>query len=266
MVVIDVAAIGVYGSAQPDWRMTAAAALLTAAAATVAGGVLGLTCSAPRGGRDADGSALEQVGDWLTKIAIGVALTQFGAISAAAGRLFRTLGPMLGDGPGAIAFAGGLVCFTLPAGFLTGWLFGRLLLRPVRLDGDGPAGGGVPAGFGIERATELEQIMVEARRTARSLRLDPDDVGALLRQSTDGQRATALAFMQARQELTDIDALAVVLARPLSGFEHGQALALATQVLPYLAAPDAERLRQAARGGTAEHPAGAAGTHTVQLP
>jgi hypothetical protein len=296
---VGLASIGLYSSDQPQWRQSASAALLVAIAAAGAGALLGLLFAVPHPAWDGPStdpaathrptrSQLEQISDWLTKILIGVALTQAPGIAGDAGGLFGWLGPMLGTGGTAVVYAGGLVIFATVTGFMIGWIFGRFLLdrdaprtrRPAasvalieaaavaQRNGDAVTAaalrgraidlsGGAPGaraelevmrpGLTSQPTERLEQIMVEARRTARALRLDPEDVAAMLRDHAEGQRATALAFMQAKQELTDIDAVAAVLAAPRSIFEQHQALRLAVQVLPYLSLPDADRLRSAAR-------------------
>ena len=71
---------------------------------------------------------LEQISDWLTKILVGVGLTQFALIVRAAGRLFASLAPSFGGGEVGTAFAGALILYMITLGFSTGWLFTRLFL------------------------------------------------------------------------------------------------------------------------------------------
>jgi hypothetical protein len=71
---------------------------------------------------------LEQISDWLTKILVGVGLTQFALIVRAAGRLFAGLAPSFGGGEVGTAFAGALILYMITFGFSTGWLFTRLFL------------------------------------------------------------------------------------------------------------------------------------------
>jgi hypothetical protein len=71
---------------------------------------------------------LEQISDWLTKILVGVGLTQFGEILSGAGRLFATVGPSLGAGSAATVFAGGIILYSIATGFAVGWLFTSLHL------------------------------------------------------------------------------------------------------------------------------------------
>jgi hypothetical protein len=134
------------------WR-TLSIGLVVAAAASLAGGLAGfifgvprvLAVDGPRAGSPGAGPArstivantnLEQISDWLTKILVGVGLTQFGAIAAGARRLFGALAPALGGGEVATVFAGGLVTYSAVFGFITGWLYTRLLLGGAMADAD----------------------------------------------------------------------------------------------------------------------------------
>ncbi|MEV0132515.1 hypothetical protein AB0H83_29130 [Dactylosporangium sp. NPDC050688] len=71
---------------------------------------------------------LEQISDWLTKILVGVGLTQFAAIASFGGRVVDSVAPALGGGPAAKVFAGALLVYAIGFGFVTGWLYTRLLL------------------------------------------------------------------------------------------------------------------------------------------
>jgi hypothetical protein len=138
---VGVAAVVAYAAqAEPVLRV-GAVGVMTAAAATAAGGLVGflfgipraLTSSRPedtRPGRTryAGNTNLEQVSDWLTKILVGVGLTQLGSIRAGGGDLVRALAPSLGGGPAAAPFAGTLVAYFLVVGFLGTWLMTRRFL------------------------------------------------------------------------------------------------------------------------------------------
>jgi hypothetical protein len=105
------------------------------------GGLIGILFGVPRSiitEQKADGSPapsigantnLEQISDWLTKIIVGVALTQFGAIKRGAGQLFHSLAPTVGGGSGASGFVGSIVVYFVVVGFLIGWLYARLRLN-----------------------------------------------------------------------------------------------------------------------------------------
>lgn len=96
---------------------------------------------------------LEQISDWLTKILVGVGLTQFGSIASGAGRLIGNIAPAFGDGPDANVFTGGLGIFSIAFGFVTGWLYTRLLLGGAMAQADRRA----TARDLIEAAKDAEQ-------------------------------------------------------------------------------------------------------------
>jgi hypothetical protein len=108
---------------------------------------------------------LEQISDWLTKILVGVGLTQFVPIVKAAGQLFTGLAPSFGGGEVGAAFAGGLVLYMVTYGFATGWLFTRLFLGRAMAAADR----GAAALDLMEMAERAEQAGdEEAARTFRS--------------------------------------------------------------------------------------------------
>ncbi|GAA3103263.1 hypothetical protein JOF29_003480 [Kribbella aluminosa] len=95
-----------------------------------AGGDAAVPATAAVGALSAVGANtnLEQISDWLTKILVGVGLTQFAAIKREAAQLFHSLAPALGNGNGRASFAGSVVIYFFVVGFLTGWLYARLRL------------------------------------------------------------------------------------------------------------------------------------------
>jgi len=127
--------------------------LVVAAAAAFTGALFGFIFGVPRvlasdrpQGRSSSlygGSApivantnLEQISDWLTKILVGVGLTQFALIVKAANRLFAGLSPSFGGGEVGTAFAGALILYMITFGFATGWLFTRLFLGRAMASAD----------------------------------------------------------------------------------------------------------------------------------
>lgn len=140
-----------------SWRLdepttATATGLVLAAAGTISGALIGFIFGVPRvltgeavrgehNGRRARSliaanTNLEQISDWLTKILVGVGLTQFRALAGAAGRLFRSLGPAFGGGAGGTAFAGALLIYSAALGFVMGWLFSRLFLGQAMAQAD----------------------------------------------------------------------------------------------------------------------------------
>jgi hypothetical protein len=69
------------------------------------------------------------VSDWLTKIVVGVTLTQFNAIPDWLKDYATYFKPNLGGFNNAEAFAVGLLIYYLTVGFMGGYLLTRLYLK-----------------------------------------------------------------------------------------------------------------------------------------
>lgn len=268
--------------------------LVVAGAAAVLGAALGFLFGVPRmrGGdqpKEAGPGAyvpntnLEQVSDWLTKVLLGVGLTQLGSLGERLEQLGRTLAPVLGGEDGAAPFAAALVLYFLLFGFLAGWLVTRLLLPQVLTDADRALqlflagqeqdlkGDKVGAddlrvramqhlgllGGSAERPTEVagqlaaaqpERVVAEVRSTARGSALTADQVRALFADGSEDRRLQALALMQGDPALADLSSLVDAIEQPRSGFEQYHALLAARGLLSRLPAGQAERLREAVAG------------------
>jgi hypothetical protein len=74
---------------------------------------------------------LEQISDWLTKILVGVGLTQLSGLRSGAQEVVAWLTPGLGNAAGAPMLAFGLTAYGLVAGFLVGYLWTRLDFFPT---------------------------------------------------------------------------------------------------------------------------------------
>ncbi|GAA4263109.1 hypothetical protein [Dactylosporangium darangshiense] len=145
-VALAVLAVVIYSSQSAHAWTTAAVGLIVTAATALAGGAIGFVFGVPRlaaangtgqGQSPIVGNTnLEQISDWLTKILVGVGLTQFGAIADRAGRMISSIAPAMGDGPAATVFTGGLALYSAGFGFITGWLYTRLLLGSAMADAD----------------------------------------------------------------------------------------------------------------------------------
>ncbi|MEV4512262.1 hypothetical protein AB0K00_25270 [Dactylosporangium sp. NPDC049525] len=147
-IVLAAVAVLLYVGPQPDRWSTVAIGFIVTAATMLAGGVVGFIFGVPRVlAADSAGTPrrqatitgntnLEQISDWLTKILVGVGLTQFGSIASGAGRLIGNVAPAFGDGPDASVFTGGLGVFSIGFGFVTGWLYTRLLLGGAMAQAD----------------------------------------------------------------------------------------------------------------------------------
>lgn len=71
---------------------------------------------------------LEDISDWLTKILVGVGLTQLGTIGGGLAKLGNALEPALGGAPNSGAFGVALVITFALTGFLGAYLWTRLTL------------------------------------------------------------------------------------------------------------------------------------------
>jgi hypothetical protein len=159
---VGVASILVYAGqfAQDHYFSVAATGIVLAGASFACGGLLGFLFGIPRtlqGDRDTtspsaighvaqeganQGGAgrtntdstyrantnLEQISDWLTKILVGVGLTQIGRIPGALQALGTYVAPALGGDKSGPSFAIVIFLYFVIAGFFPGYLFARLLL------------------------------------------------------------------------------------------------------------------------------------------
>lgn len=89
-----------------------------------------------RHGAYAGNTSLEQISDWLTKILVGVGLTQLASIPSGLVALGDFLAGGLGDLPGATVFAPALVVFAVLDGFFLGYLWTRLHLPSLFAESD----------------------------------------------------------------------------------------------------------------------------------
>lgn len=148
VIAVAVAAVLTNSRGNP-WALAMTGTLL-ALAALVAGGLLGFLFGVPRfltseraaGGADPvlpargylPNSNLEQVSDWLTKILIGVTLTQLGEIPGLIQRLVDYVRGPFGTAPASTPFVLSTLVLYAIGGFLVGYLWCRLYLgRALRL-------------------------------------------------------------------------------------------------------------------------------------
>ncbi|MFE7194556.1 hypothetical protein [Kitasatospora sp. NPDC057541] len=277
--------------------------LVVACAATLVGGALGFLFGVPRvrggsGGAGAAGAGephgsyapntnLEQVSDWLTKVLLGVGLTQLGSLGERLDRLGTALAPALGGGAGTAPFAAALVLYFLLLGFLAGWLLTRLALPRVLSDADqaldlflagqdqdrkgdkvgaddlrmramqhlglvGTSPGkpdDLPGSMlPADRVTGPERVVAEVRSTARRSALTASRVRELFADGSEGRRIQALALMQGDPALADLPSVLEAIEHPRSGFEQYHALLAARGLMSGLPAEEAGRLRDAVAG------------------
>ncbi|MFJ9693613.1 hypothetical protein [Kitasatospora sp. NPDC101183] len=270
--------------------------LVVAGAATVLGGVLGFLFGVPRvrdnsgepQGSYAPNTNLEQVSDWLTKVLLGVGLTQLGSLGERLHRTGTALAPALGGGDAAAPFASALVVYFLVLGFLAGWLVTRLALPRVLTDADQAldlflAGQdrdrhGDKVGADDLRVRAMQQLgllggtteqpaalagqlppsavapngpdglVAEVRATARRSALTAEQVRQLFAEGSEGRRVQALALMQGDPALADLSSVLDAIEHPRSDFEQYHALLAARGLLSRLPVADAQRLRDAVAG------------------
>ncbi|MGW3185206.1 hypothetical protein ACWDD9_38640 [Kitasatospora sp. NPDC001119] len=268
--------------------------LVVVGASVVLGGGLGFLFGVPRvrgggtgepQGSYAPNTNLEQVSDWLTKVLLGVGLTQLGSLGERLHDLGTALAPALGGGPEAVPFAAALVLYFLVFGFLAGWLVTRLALPQVLTETDQALdlflagqdrdryGDKVGAddlrvramqqlgllGGSAERQAALagqlppasgapagpEGVVAEVRSTARRSALTADQVRDLFADGSEGRRIQALALMQGDPALADLPSVLDAIEHPRSDFEQYHALLAARGLLSWLPAAGAQRLRDA---------------------
>jgi hypothetical protein len=165
LLALGLAATAVFSSQQVGAWSVLASSVLFAGASLLAGGAFGFLFGIPRalaGNAQPSSTArgyagntnLEQISDWLTKIIVGVTLTQLGTIHTGAQRLFNSMAPLLaGKGTLHAPYAGGIVIYFAILGFIFGWLLTRLKLgaQLAKADQDSEVGGYVTAAIKAEQ-------------------------------------------------------------------------------------------------------------------
>lgn len=171
-----------------DFFAVAGGGLLMGGAALLVGGLIGFLFGMPRSrgeerptperenittrndpqhSRYRPNTNLEDISDWLTKILVGVGLTQLTGIPAGMHEMGRILAPVLGSTAGSEVFVVGIVVFFAVCGFFLGFLWSRLTLPGLYTEADLIAV--------KESATEegerigAEKFMASAQRAAESV-------------------------------------------------------------------------------------------------
>ena len=104
---------------------------------------------------------LEQISDWLTKILVGVGLTQIDAIRQGFYELTLKIANGLGHAAHGQVFAGSLISFTVVLGFLFGYLWTRLHLAGAMRIADQAAIGAL--------VESVQQVSVRAESASRKI-------------------------------------------------------------------------------------------------
>jgi hypothetical protein len=150
VILIGLLPIGLYSSTFTGGTASSvfSLALLIGLAALLGGGLVGFLFGVPRrlqethvgndpaNQRYEGNTNLEQISDWLTKILVGVGLTQILQIPTQVQRLTAFLAPALGNQSSSQIFALGLLGYFSVAGFLIGYLSTRLLLGRAFIEAD----------------------------------------------------------------------------------------------------------------------------------
>jgi hypothetical protein len=264
--------------------------LLISVTAAMSGALLGFLFGIPRTVPGSETSRLpytgntnlEQVSDWLTKILIGVGLTQIGKISATAGTLVRYVGPTFAPGPGGTIFASTVIIYFGTLGFFAGWLPTRVLLGPALsrvdrealdrfIEAQAAADSGDHARAAAlrqdalalseraarryeslrslppdpRRTAEMEATVETARRAAESAQFSPDVIQAIFQTGSMGDRVRVFGFMQGDPRLANFDIALDGIQHSLSAFEQLHALRVMLGLAPSLTPDEVDRLRTA---------------------
>ena len=136
-IVVAVVAIALYA----DSVSVTAAALLVAAGAFAAGGMLGFLFAVPRVIAPASSATaepvlrsstnLEEISDWLTKILVGLGLVELGKIIASGTDFVDFLEPAFGNKDGSRAVALAVITFFAIAGFVALYYITRVFVTPA---------------------------------------------------------------------------------------------------------------------------------------
>jgi hypothetical protein len=120
--------------------------------------------------RYSQSTSLEQISDWLTKIIVGVGLTQLNNIPHKLNQLAEYVAAGLGGDKPNSAFALGIVLYFAVCGFLFGYLWGRLYMLGLFREAD------------VKRMVEAQvekfsaQLFDQRAKDLVERQLDPNDV------------------------------------------------------------------------------------------
>jgi len=142
MTVAGLTPIVIYALSAPlNFAAVVSVGAMAGAGAFVAGGLLGFLFGVPKtrgdNTEDSEGTPhtryrvntnLEQISDWLTKILVGVGLTQLAKIADAAAHLISVVAKGMGGGAGATSVAGGILVYFIGNGFLSAYYVTRTTL------------------------------------------------------------------------------------------------------------------------------------------
>lgn len=164
---------------------------------------------------------LEQISDWLTKILVGVGLTEISRIRTEMRSLATFIATSLGGQPASAAYTFVLIIYFVVCGFLLGYLWTRLVLPGQLREADVSALG--------RRVAKAEQASKEARTAAEEV-LNKIDAQA---------KADAAALSAATRQLRGSSDLP-----PLSQDQMSELIAAASPAVRLLILEQAREVRQ----------------------
>jgi hypothetical protein len=200
----------------PDGRVlsTLSAGLVSAGAAWLTGALLGFLFGIPHtkegkpvtpagsasedDGRYSPSTSLEQISDWLTKIIVGLGLTQLNNIPHKLDQLAQYVAQGLGGDKQSSGFALSVVLYFSVCGFLFGYLWGRLYM------------------LGLFREADLEKRVqeLEEKLTVKDLverQLDPNvqesdsaEIQEAIRTASEAGKREALELVRAARKSEDV--------------------------------------------------------------
>lgn len=240
-VIATLVAAARYGAS--PWLAATGAGLLSAGAPFAVGSLLGFLFGMPRTLTAAESAAsgrrlrvntnIEEISDWLTKILVGLGLTELRQAPGALARMGATVAPVFGgDGRGE-AIAQSVLVFFLVAGFLVAYLAMRLRVSEQIGAADDRLNPRV-----VERVASMQISVADDRAGSDAAQSVPDaDVNEILRQplaaldGVDELRAWGKAQILRKQYAQGAEALgrAVALAPEDADLrrDYGTALHLA---------------------------------------
>ena len=234
---LGIVSIALYASGQEQPRVVGAVAALVAGGSVLVGTLLGVLFGGARPGRRPDGGApthFEQISDWLTKILVGVALTQLTSMGEHLESLGARLAPSLGGGSAGEVVGGAIALYFSLAGFLFAYVAAAsrreplglqpalpLPAPPVRPADDAPEPAAVPPAPSAAALEERIAMKTELITQMRSAGIEGIELARVY-----GERAE-LRVAQSRllRDAGEVDAAAEEVATAEGDLMQAQALA-----------------------------------------
>lgn len=137
---------------------------------------------------------LEQISDWLTKILVGVALTQVTTLETRLTSLVDAVTPAFNKVPAAPVFIGTLIIFGIVLGFLFGYLWTRLFLMGLLRQADRL---GLLTAKAEAAERKVDELQKKAMQDANALHLAERQLRAQPGQPPVGERELTEALANA---------------------------------------------------------------------